>query len=283
MACFERRILRWIAIGGLALLAAFPIHTLHGQRFRGRRDPTAQPPADATPPAADAAPAQAAPPAAAATPGAAVAAPTETAPSAQPAQAPESPAAPTEPASLLQQPAQEAQIAFADNRLSIHAENASLTAILHQVATQSGMHISGLGNDERVFGTFGPGTPRDVLADLLNGTAYNLVLLGDLTNGAPRELILTPVTRSGEAPPSQAFHQAVPEDAAEQQDVSDVNPPAPEVQPPPAAPGNPGVRTPQQLFEQLQQLRQAQQAAQQGAQPGPQQGAQENPPPQRQQ
>ena len=87
---------------------------------------------------------------------------------------------------MLQQPAGEAQIVFSGDTLSIRADNSSLSAILHQVASKSGMQIEGLSGDERVFGTFGPGAPRDVLADLLNGTAYNLVLLGDLSNGAPR-------------------------------------------------------------------------------------------------
>ena len=107
--------------------------------------------------------------------------------------------------SMLQQPAGEAQIVFSGDTLSIRADNSSLTAILHQVAGKSGMQIEGLSGDERVFGTFGPGAPRDVLADLLNGTAYNLVLLGDLGNGAPRQLILTPATHGGAAlpPPAQ--------------------------------------------------------------------------------
>ena len=78
---------------------------------------------------------------------------------------------------MLQQPAGEAQIVFNGGTLSIRAENSSLAAILHQVAGKSGMQIEGLSGDERVFGTFGPGAPRDVLADLLNGTTYNLVLL----------------------------------------------------------------------------------------------------------
>ena len=90
---------------------------------------------------------------------------------------------------------------FAGDTLSIRANNSSLSAILHQVAGKSGMQIEGLSGDERVFGTFGPGAPRDVLADLLNGTPYNLVLLGDLGDGAPRELILTPATHAEPAPP----------------------------------------------------------------------------------
>ena len=35
---------------------------------------------------------------------------------------------------MLQQPAREAQVDFSNGNVSIHADNASLTAILHQVA-----------------------------------------------------------------------------------------------------------------------------------------------------
>jgi hypothetical protein len=181
----------------------------------------------------------------------------------------QTPAAPAAPVNMLQQPAQEARIVFTDNSLAIHAENSSLTAILHQFSTTSGMRITGLGNDERVFGTFGPGAPRDVLADLLNGTAYNLVLLGDLSNGAPRELILSPATHGGEAPAvAAAASQAAAEESAPEPEDVPQPPPPPDVSPAPTTntpgtPGTPGVRTPQQLFEQLQQMRQQQQQQQQ--------------------
>ena len=159
---------------------------------------------------------------------------------------------------MLQQPAGEAQIVFTGDTLSIRADNSSLAAILHQVAGKSGMQIEGLSGDERVFGTFGPGAPRDVLADLLNGTAYNLVLLGDLGDGAPRQLILTPATHAGAAPPPPAATTTIDEAANEPE--PEVPPPQPEV--PPAGttpPPTPGVKTPQQLFEQLQKMRSAQQ------------------------
>jgi hypothetical protein len=165
---------------------------------------------------------------------------------------------------MLQQPAQDAQIVFANGNLSIHADNSSLAAILHQVASNSGMKIEGLGGDERVFGNFGPGTPRDVLADLLVGTAYNQVLLGDLSNGAPRELILSP-TRGGAAAPSAA-PQVSANANAEDNEPEAVEAPPPPPQEAPAASGQqppPGVRTPQQLFEQLQQMRAAQGRGQQ--------------------
>jgi hypothetical protein len=192
------------------------------------------------------------------------------APAAQPAAAPQ--AQPTLPApqdapsvapSMLQQPAQEAQIVFGNDVLSIRANNSSLAAILRQVAVRSGMKVEGLGGDERVFGSFGPGAPRDVLADLLDGTAYNLVLLGDLSNGAPRELILTPATRGGGVIQSPA--PQVNDEASNDQESADVpSPPQPDVPPPGTTPPpTPGVKTPQQLFEQLQRMRTGQQPQQQ--------------------
>ncbi len=160
---------------------------------------------------------------------------------------------------MLQQPAREAQIVFAGDSLSIHADNSSLAAILHQIAAKSGMKIEGLGGDERVFGNFGPGAPRDVLADLLDGTAYNLVLLGDLSNGAPRELILSPDHAGGTAVPRLRLKPMPTKPSNEQETVDVPPPPAARCA---AARNNaapyPGVRTPQQLFEQLQRMRQAQ-------------------------
>ena len=186
----------------------------------------------------------------------------------QPAAPQQQQAAPAVAPSLLQQPAQEAQIVFAGDTLSIHADNSSLTAILRGFAAKSGMQVEGLSSDERVFGTFGPGTPRDVLADLLNGTAYNLVLLGDLSNGAPRQLILTPTTRGGGAPAAPAPEPD--ETVSNDQETADAPPDVPPPTPPPpgAAPGN-GVRTPQQLFEQLQRMRQGQQNSQPTQQDSP--------------
>src|SRR5882757_7445783 len=221
---------RAIRNGGWTLLLLSTMYgsTVEAQRgLRGRGGP---PPAPAQAPSA--------------------AAPTTPAPTAQPAVAPQpAPAPSTEVApSMLQQPAKDAQIVFADGNLSIHADNSSLAAILHQVASNSGMKIEGLGGDERVFGNFGPGTPRDVLADLLVGTAYNQVLLGDLSNGAPRELILSP-TRGGATVPSPAPQaNANADDNNEPEAVEAPPPPPPE---PPAGstqqPPPPGVRTPQQL------------------------------------
>jgi hypothetical protein len=247
MACLNRQFARIVTSKGLTLLvlvlllAAFQVSAQtvpprpHGGPDRG----------DQPEPAASAQPAPAKP---------ALAQP---APVSEPQSA--SPVSPVAP-SLLQQPAGEAQILFSGDTLSIRADNSSLSAILQQVAGKSGMQIEGLSGDERVFGTFGPGAPRDVLADLLNGTAYNVVLLGDLSNGAPRQLILTPTTHGGVAPPPPA-RTTTTDEAANEPEAAEVPPPQqPEVAPAGSTPPpTPGVKTPQQLFEQLQRMRQQQQ------------------------
>jgi hypothetical protein len=194
------------------------------------------------------------------------------------AQQPQSPAPVSQVApSLLQQPAGEAQIVFTGDTLSIRADNSSLAAILHQVASKSGMQIEGLSGDERVFGTFGPGAPPDVIADLLNGTAYNVVLLGGLSDGAPRQLILTPASHGGAVPPPSA--QTSTDDASNEPEAMEA-PPQPEVPPGTTPPPTPAVKTPQQLFEQLQRMRSAQQGQVNTTQDPNQQ--QQPPPPQQQ-
>jgi hypothetical protein len=251
----QRRLARLIATGGFTLLLAGQAYA-QGLPQRMRGVPT-QPPASVP-----VTPAQ--PPVGAPAGGWVPAPGSGSVPNSVPGSQPQM-AAPAAPVSMLLQPAQEARIVFTNNSLAIHAENSSLTAILHQFSTTSGMRITGLGNDERVFGSFGPGAPRDVLADLLNGTAYNLVLLGDLSNGAPRELILSPATHGADAPAVAAAPTPTTDDSAPEPEADIPQPPPPpDVSPAPVTPpGQPGVRTPQQLFEQLQQMRQQQQQQQQ--------------------
>ena len=109
------------------------------------------------------------------------------------------PPVPTVAPNLLDQPATPATVRSANNELTVTAHNSSLAQILRQVSSQTGMKLDGMSADERVFGSFGPGATREVLTALLNGTSYNLIMVGDLPNGAPRELLLS--RRSGGAAP----------------------------------------------------------------------------------
>ena len=148
---------------------------------------------------------------------------------------------------MFQQPPTPATVTATNDELTVKAENSSLTQILHQVSSATGMKLDGLGGDERVFGSFGPGAPREVLTALLNGTGYNVVMVGDLPSGAPRQLLLSRRAAGGaQAPVNAAQNQAhpdeeTPEDSGNSEDSDDTPPPMqytppsiqPETPPPP--------------------------------------------------
>ncbi len=210
------------------------------------------------------------------------ASPAQTAPAAATTPSTAAQAATPAPANLLDQPAQPATVEDRAGYLSVHANNASLAQILHQVARETGMQLDGLAGDERVFGNFGPGDPRDVLVSLLNGTSYNVMMVGDLANGAPRQLLLTPKSNSALASAKPAEGQAKPVDNPDDSEDAPPDQDAPQPQPdqsqdlqnqqpeePPA--GSPDMpRTPQQMLEQLQQMHQSEQPPEQPSEPPPQ-------------
>lgn len=154
--------------------------------------------------------------------------------------------------------------------LRIQATNSSLSAILNQVETQTGAKVEGMSGDERVFGEFGPGQPRDVLSQLLHGSSYDFLLLG--AGDGPLKVILSTrhATPQGGQQGNQGFNRQMP--AEVQQEDESVPEPEPEPEPPPAmqpmrAPdqGNPNGMTPQQRMQMMQQqrLQQMQQMQQQ--------------------
>jgi hypothetical protein len=204
-------------------------------------------------------------------------------PSTLPATQPTTPEPLPIPLTPSQLPPKRAQVNYTSGTLSISADNASLNQILRQIAHDTGMKITGGVADERVFGQYGPDDPAKILAALLDGTGSNVVLVhGD--GAAPAELILTP-RRGGptppnpsaaafddrseqpglrEAPPIQAVQPvpaSVPTETPATPAVNPVTPGA--TQPDPSQPESPnGVKTPQQIYEQLQRLRQQQQQQQ---------------------
>lgn len=169
------------------------------------------------------------------------------------------------PTPRLQQPPSQAVIQSAPNSLTIKADNASLTQTLQRIAETTGMHLEGISGDERVFGSFGPGAPRDVLAALLNGTSYNLIMVGSLENGVPKQLLLS--AKSTNAAPKEA-------PAASPQPADDDTAEVPQQEDPPQAippPGRPiigqGMNGPHNPQDMLQQLRQQQMQQTQSGEP----------------
>ena len=190
------------------------------------------------------------------------------------------------PATLPRRAEGNAAIQWDGAVLAIRASGEDLPTILTEVSRVTGLKVTGGVPDERVFGNYGPGSVQQVVADLLDGLYVNLVLL-DGTATAPKELILTPRT-GGPTPPSPA-RAVVYEPPIVRADRPFRSTPAPGLSEPPsqqpagspivgsqgadpnaaAAPGGSsaqpqspnGVRTPEQIFEEL---RKRQQQAQQG-------------------
>ena len=184
----------------------------------------------------------------------------------QPAQAAPAPATPLVPEAphwpANDQPAQ-ATVVWDSHGLRIDAENSSLEQILKDFSTATGAQVDGMAGDERVFGTYGPGQARDVLSELLQGSGYNVIMIGDQGQGAPRQIVLS-VRQAGAAQPA-ANHPASSDDDADADEPAPV-PQLPQPIPPPFRPGFPG-RAPQQLNPQEQQLREQQIREQQMQQP----------------
>lgn len=108
--------------------------------------------------------------------------------------------------------ARRAVISFDNGQLEVHADDSSLNEILHSISRLTGMKISGGVTDERVFGNYGPATPSEVLATLLDGTGTNMLVREDPDTAAPVELVLTP--RGGGPTPPSPDSQTYDDDAA---------------------------------------------------------------------
>lgn len=201
---------------------------------------------------------------------------------------PQPPAAPLTPA---QQPPIPALVSFTRGEVLVTANNSDLNQTLVQISQAAGIKLTGTAGESRVFGTYGPGNPSDVLTSLIDGTGTNMLFVQG-SGAVPAELILSP--RTGEATPPSPKPPTEGETANTDQDQNAAQPAPPiaiqPLQPPgamtnpyrPGAPGSPGasgasgasdpnqpspngVKTPQQIFEQLQRMRQQQQ--QSGAAP----------------
>ncbi len=165
--------------------------------------------------------------------------------------------------------------------LRINASNSSLQQILSEVSTETGTKVEGLNADQRVYGEYGPGEARDVLSQLLHGSGYNVLLAGDIGQGAPREIILSPRQTGPNSPPNTAMNRPQQESDEDVPEQPEDQPPiqAPQMQNtqrPGFGPGGP-VRTPQQVMEEMQQ-RQILQQQQLQEQQQQQQQQQQNPP-----
>src|SRR5215469_11533635 len=114
--------------------------------------------------------------------------PVQTAPDPVPAPAPP----PAPPPTPEQGPSLPPEVSYAGGQLTIVARNSTMGDVLNAVKQKTGAAVEmPVSSSERVVGRFGPGAPRDVMAQLLNGSHYDYVLLGSPADpGALKKVVL---------------------------------------------------------------------------------------------
>jgi hypothetical protein len=181
-------------------------------------------------------------------------------------------------------PAVAPQVSYEGGLLTIVAPNSTLGDILRGVRKHTSAEIEIPATaSERVVTRLGPAPAREVMAELLNGSRFNYILLGSPAdaNALVRVVLVAktgPDNPSSPPAPAQAENAVTPTpvanmgevpeaDAAEENadDNADQNAAEAEQQQPP--PDQPGVKTPQQMLQEMQQ-RQLQMQQQQANQPG---------------
>jgi hypothetical protein len=183
-------------------------------------------------------------------------------------------------------------VTWSNTQLTIQGQGDSLHNILQAVSQATGLKVTGGVPEEPVFGNYGPGNVQDVLPQLFDGISVNMMLVNDGAS-RPGELLLT--QRTGAATPPQVRPIADEDQGFRRRR----NAPAPQIGVPPTpppgfmppnqsgamAPGQPagpnagspatttgtdatgqpespnGVRTPEQIFEELRKRQQQQQSA----------------------
>jgi hypothetical protein len=178
-------------------------------------------------------------------------------------------------------PAVAPQVSFQDGLLTIVAPNSTLGDILRGVKKHTAADIEIPANaNERVATRLGPAPPREVVAELLNGSHFNYILLGSPENAntlvrvvlvaktGPDNPEPAPGQAAGNAPAQPVANADAPEAEATDEMAEDpADQTAADVeQTAPAQPDQPAVKTPQQMLQEMQQ-RQLQMQQQQG-QPG---------------
>jgi len=91
----------------------------------------------------------------------------------------------------------QATVSWDSRGLKIEASNSSLNQILHQVADHTDAKLEGLSQDQRVFGNYGPGPASDVLLMLLDGSSYNVLIVGGLDANPLLEIVLSARSPAG--------------------------------------------------------------------------------------
>ena len=162
-----------------------------------------------------------------------------------------------------EQPANRAKVSWDSRGLEIEASNSSLRQILHQVAAETGAKLEGITQDQRIFGSYGPGPGCEVLSELLEGSGYNVLLIGSRDGVAPLSIILTARSPgSAQTGTSNRNRSSSADDEAAEQPTPDPQPDHPGQPAGPQAAQNPfanGGPPPHDALQFMQEILQRQQ------------------------
>jgi hypothetical protein len=164
-------------------------------------------------------------------------------------------------------PAVPPQVSYQDGLLTIVAPNSTLSEILKGVRKHTAADIEiPSGASERVATHLGPGPAREVMAELLNGSHFNYILLGSPSDAKLLVRVVLVAKTGPDTPDSKpaaaednAAAEAAPADQdpeATAEDTSDdgTDPAATAEEQPQVAPDQTGgVKTPQQMLQEMQQ------------------------------
>jgi len=178
-------------------------------------------------------------------------------------------------------PAVAPEVSYQNGLLTIVAQNSTLADILRGVRKRTAADIDIPATaSERVVTRLGPGPAREVVAELLNGSRFNYILLGSpedanmlvrvvlVAKTGPDTPGVTPVPGDNKPAPAADVANAAadaPDEDADAADDTDQGTAEAEQQVTP--PDQPGVKTPQQMLQEMQQ-RQLQMQQQPPGQPG---------------
>jgi hypothetical protein len=168
-------------------------------------------------------------------------------------------------------PAVAPQVTYQDGMLTIVAPNSTLGDILRSVRKHTSAEIEIPATaSERVVTRLGPGPAREVMAELLNGSRFNYILLGSPQDASALVRVVLVAKALPDAPagaqPGAALGTAPgavaanPPEEAPEADAADDNADdnnadqgTAEAEPPAPPADQPGVKTPQQMLQEMQQ------------------------------
>ncbi|HET9365896.1 MAG TPA: hypothetical protein VFP71_12875 [Candidatus Angelobacter sp.] len=195
-------------------------------------------------------------------------------------------------------PATPPEVTYRDGMLTVQAPNSTLNSVVTAIKNKTGIEFEGWENvPDRVVLSLGPAPAGEVLSAIFGGSRFDFVAVGRPDSpGIVQRVILTAKNQPG-AGATTAQQRPVPQNNGQQADDEDnssddqgnggdpqdvaAQPPAPpQTQPPPQPENqqqNQQPKTPDQLLQELQEMKQREQQ-QQGVTPNPAQVPRKTPP-----